>query len=173
MEPDAYDDSWRADLAQGEPAALGRLYDGLAARLLAVARRVTGDGASAEDAVQQTFLDLYRSRGALARARDVEAYAFRCLRNAALRLTRQGREVPLASEHEPRVQPAAPAEPDPQLARALAGLSVDQREVLALKLEGGLTFEQIGAALGLSPNTAASRYRYALEHLRAALGDAR
>jgi RNA polymerase sigma-70 factor (ECF subfamily) len=36
-------------------------------------------------------------------------------------------------------------------------------------MDAGLTFVEIGAALDISPNTAASRYRYALEKLRVAL----
>ena len=35
-----------------------------------------------------------------------------------------------------------------------------------LKLWEGLTFEEIAAALDISPNTAASRYRYGLDKLR-------
>lgn len=49
---------------------------------------------------------------------------------------------------------------------ALAQLSVPQREVITLKIWGGLTFEEIGASLDISANTAASRYRYALAELR-------
>ena len=49
---------------------------------------------------------------------------------------------------------------------ALRELPAEQREVLVLKIWGGRTFEQIGVQLGLSPHTAASRYRYALEALR-------
>ena len=40
------------------------------------------------------------------------------------------------------------------------------REVLTLKIWGGLTFAEIGEMLSLSNNTAASRYRYALEQLQ-------
>ncbi|MEJ6570021.1 MAG: sigma factor-like helix-turn-helix DNA-binding protein, partial [Akkermansiaceae bacterium] len=40
------------------------------------------------------------------------------------------------------------------------------REVLTLKIWGGLTFAEIGKVLSLSNNTAASRYRYALEQLQ-------
>ena len=45
------------------------------------------------------------------------------------------------------------------------GLSMKLREVVVMKTWGGLTFSQISEALGISPNTAASRYRYALEML--------
>jgi len=41
--------------------------------------------------------------------------------------------------------------------------------VVHLKLWEDLTFEQIGVVLEISPNTAASRYRYGLDKLRAAL----
>jgi RNA polymerase sigma-70 factor (ECF subfamily) len=40
------------------------------------------------------------------------------------------------------------------------------REVLTLKIWGGLTFAEIGELLTVSHNTAASRYRYALEQLQ-------
>jgi RNA polymerase sigma-70 factor (ECF subfamily) len=38
--------------------------------------------------------------------------------------------------------------------------------VLVLKIWGELTFEQIATELEIPPNTAASRYRYALAALR-------
>lgn len=44
------------------------------------------------------------------------------------------------------------------------------RDVVTLKTWGGLTFAEIGNALEIPANTAASRYRYALEELRKTLG---
>jgi RNA polymerase sigma-70 factor (ECF subfamily) len=40
-----------------------------------------------------------------------------------------------------------------------------QSEVVVLKIWEGMTFAEIGEVLGESPNTAASRYRYALQKL--------
>ena len=48
---------------------------------------------------------------------------------------------------------------------ALEQLPPQLREVVVMKIWGGLTFAQIGDTLKISPNTAASRYRYALEQL--------
>ena len=48
---------------------------------------------------------------------------------------------------------------------AVRGLSDKLREVVVMKIWGDLTFAQISEALAISPNTAASRYRYALEQL--------
>lgn len=53
--------------------------------------------------------------------------------------------------------------------RCLAELPVAQREVIVLKLWHECTFEEIGELLEVSPNTAAGRYRYGLEKLRACL----
>ncbi len=52
---------------------------------------------------------------------------------------------------------------------ALRSLPTEQSEVVVLKIWEGLTFQQIGDVLELSPHTAASRYRYALEKLAAVL----
>ena len=53
-----------------------------------------------------------------------------------------------------------------ELAAALDLLPVEQREVLVMKIWNELTFAEIGDALGISQNTAASRYRYALASLK-------
>jgi DNA-directed RNA polymerase specialized sigma24 family protein len=62
-----------------------------------------------------------------------------------------------------------PELPDDALVAAVAALPEAQREVVALKIDAGLTFAEIAAVTGTSLNTAASRYRYALEKLRTAL----
>jgi RNA polymerase sigma-70 factor (ECF subfamily) len=51
------------------------------------------------------------------------------------------------------------------LRQAVEKLGEKLREVVTLKIWGGLTFGQIAEAMTISPNTAASRYRYALEQL--------
>lgn len=168
MEIPGFDETWRAAAGLGDRAAFGALYDRLGARLLAVARGLAGAHADAEDLVQQTFLDLYRSRRALARARDVESYAFASLRHRAAAALRRQRSVPL--EVEPVREDLAPREEDPRLVRALDDLPREQREALELRTAGGLTFEQLGRVLGVSADTAASRVRYALERLRRSLG---
>jgi RNA polymerase sigma-70 factor, ECF subfamily len=51
------------------------------------------------------------------------------------------------------------------LRETVQNLSQKLREVVVMKFWGGLTFLQISETLAISPNTAASRYRYALEQL--------
>jgi RNA polymerase sigma factor (sigma-70 family) len=168
VDPPGFDDSWRAAAGRGDSAAFGALYDRLGTRLLAVARGLCGAHADPEDLVQQTFLDLYRSRRALARSRDVESYAFASLRHRAAAAARRRR--PASLEIEPGAEDPVPHESDARLERALSALPAEQREALELRTAGGLTFEQLGAVLGVSADTAASRVRYALERLRRSLG---
>ena len=66
-----------------------------------------------------------------------------------------------SADFEPEADPRLAA-----LARSLPSLPAEQREVVVLKVWGDLTFEQIGEQLQISPNTAASRWRYAMEALR-------
>ena len=53
---------------------------------------------------------------------------------------------------------------------AVEKLTDKLREVITMKIWGGLTFAQIAEVLKISQNTAASRYRYALEQLQKSLG---
>jgi RNA polymerase sigma-70 factor (ECF subfamily) len=94
------------------------------------------------------------------------------IRRAALDLLRRTdrrgvREKAVAAETETVAWFEPEADPRLQaLAQSLPLLPAEQREVVILKVWGALTFEQIGEQLQLSPNTAASRWRYAMEALR-------
>ena len=165
-------------LAAGDPEAFAALYDRLAARLRGAARTMTGTSSDAEDVVQDLFVELARGRARLAAVADLEAYVFTMLRNA---VRRRGRRAALdrravlaiaAGRRESEAVAATAAEfPDDALAAAVAALPDKQREVVALKIDAGLTFAEIAAVIGTSLNTAASRYRYALEKLRTVLAD--
>ena len=146
--------------------------------LLLFARQWVGSHADAEDVVQEAFVGFWRSR---ARVRDAVPYLYRCVRRAALvwlrthqRRTRReqiaGRGA--AAWFDPGV--CSPLESEEQMRRvqgALERLPAAQREVLMLHVWGELTFAQIAAVLKVSPNTAASRYRYALASLRRQLAE--
>ena len=165
-------------LAAGDPEAFAALYDRLAVRLLAAARTMTDSSAEAEDVVQDLFVELARGRARLTAVADLEAYVFTMLRNAVRRRGRRAavdRRAVLAITEQRRAngEDAASAAtiPDDQLAAAVAALPDRQREVVALKIDAGLTFAEIAAVTGTSLSTAASRYRYALEKLRIAMAD--
>ena len=137
--------------------------------LLLFARQWVRSGADAEDIVQEAFVRFWR------RNHNVEnrALLYATVRSVALDLIRRDsrrarREAAAFSEMEPSVEPQFAFEDESQraLGAAVDRLPHEQREVLVMKIWNELTFAEIGQALEISQNTAASRYRYALAALK-------
>jgi RNA polymerase sigma-70 factor (ECF subfamily) len=163
-------------LAAGDPEAFATLYDRLATRLVSTARTMTGSIADAEDVVHDLFVDLARGRSRLAAVADLDAYIFTMLRHAVGKrrrrsaIDRKAVSRIAVEQHKTDGLVTTPEhDGDDALAAAIATLPAAQREVVALKIDGGLTFAEIAAVIGTTANTAASRYRYALEKLRSHL----
>lgn len=158
-----------ADLIAGKESAFELLYDRLGARLLRVAKSICGSHAEAEDVVQDALINLIKLGARLADVQNLEGYLFTSVqRGAVARASRRRKERDIAEKID--VQSSTEESGDGEsLERMLSKLPEDQRMVVALKIDGELTFEEIGAVLQISANTAASRYRYALEKLRHSL----
>jgi RNA polymerase sigma-70 factor (ECF subfamily) len=142
-----------------------RLYEEHGRALLAYACALVRDPSAAEDVLHQVFLNLLRGKRTIDGA--PAAYLFRSVRNTALNHIRgQAREVELADGGVWLESPDGSRETAMALQSALRSLPDEQREVVVLKIWGQLTFEEAAAVIGISPNTAASRYRYGLEKLK-------
>ncbi|MCL2701780.1 MAG: sigma-70 family RNA polymerase sigma factor [Phycisphaerae bacterium] len=150
------------------------MVDRYGAAMFRVACRLLGSRHDAEDAVQEVFVAMARHPERLASVANMRAYLFVSLRHAAERIGRTQRRHP-AGGFEESYGPvgddrAGRAVDDSETAERLWALAqrlpAQQREVLALKIQGELSFREIGEILGIGVNTAASRYRYALEKLR-------
>ncbi|MFN8095442.1 MAG: sigma-70 family RNA polymerase sigma factor [Vicinamibacteria bacterium] len=150
-------------------AAIEQLYRDLGPALLAYARSLLHDTAAAEDALHQVFLKLTSTPGAM--PDEPRPYLFKAIRNASFNRMRSDSRYS-ASRIEPSMFVARDALSDlvPDLERALAELPDEQREVVLLRVWGGLTLAAAAEVTGVSPNTAASRYRYGLARLRERLG---
>jgi len=163
------------DLARrGDPACLERLYDAHAPALHRFLSAFLGEAGDADEALQRLFVRLARNPRRLLRARRLDAWLFLRARGEALDLLRERRRrrarfVPLdaaagGQTADGRPGPSAGAV---TAAEALARLPEAQRAVVALKVFEGCTFAETAARLGIRSNTAASRYRYAMERLKA------
>lgn len=154
---------------------LDQLYDEHADALYAHLSNLLREDAAVRDVLQEVFLRLARDAGPMQRAANPRAYLLRLAHNLAIdtfrrRETRERRESEFASAvalvDASNADDAAFAQAAEQ---ALGALPEEQRLVVQLKIWEELTFAEIADVLGISANTAASRYRYALEKLRAAV----
>ena len=145
------------------------LYRQHGAALLLFVSAISGDRGRAQDALHQVFLKVIEN-GILGQAIDKKSYLFACVRNAVLNDAKlQDRSMPLDVDSAWFSPPDRDYAGERNLRRALGDLPNDQREVIVLHVWGELTFSEIGELLGVSSNTAASRYRYALAKLRGSM----
>jgi RNA polymerase sigma-70 factor, ECF subfamily len=162
MLPIPSDEPWRA------------CYRELAPKLILFARQWVPSIADAEDVVQTAFVKFWRRQPDA----QPEHYPllYSAVRSTALDLLRGDhrrarREADPAVEVLREDQPFFDAGIEQREAAAyveesMRRLPPEQREVLALRVWGELTFAEIAETLGESINTVASRHRYALDALR-------
>ena len=140
--------------------------------LVLFARRWAACRSDAEDIVQDAFVRFWQRR---AHIRDSASYLFACVRTVALnrlRAERRRRSREQAATAGGETWFEGPQEHHQRrevIEKALKALPPQQHEVVVLKVWGELTFGAIAQVLGISPDTAASRYRYGLAALRRAV----
>ncbi len=123
------------------------------------------DKASGEDIVHQVFVKLLRGNTTV--PKTPIGYLYRAVRNSALNKRRDRSGEGPYDETIPWFQhKGGNLEATLTLQATLRELPEEQREVLIMRIWSGLTLEVVATATGVSPSTAASRYRYALGKLR-------
>ncbi len=154
-------------------AALVRRWEGF---LLRVAARVTGDVGEAEEVRQAVFLRLLRSPGAVRQPDRFAAWLRRAGVNEAIgtvrrrgrreRATARIRARSPARETTPPGDALVATDEAARLAAELARLRPDERALLSLRFDEGLTFAEIADALGEPASTIKSRAAKLVAHLR-------
>ena len=163
----------------GDEEAFASMVRGSADRLFVIAHRILRDVGRAEDAVQQTFVTVWRELPALREPDRFEAWIHRILVHACYA------EAKRASKWTANVVALpidGPATPDAALDivtrdaldRGFRRLPTDQRAAFVLHHYLGWSVAEIAEILGVPTETIKSRIRYATSTLRAALdADAR
>ena len=150
------------------PITVESLYNRWGPDLYRYALMILADPGGAEDAMHQVFAKLVRMKQ-LPAAGSWEKYLRTAVRNECFRLlpTRPAAGLD-AVQPFLETRDAAPMDDDERamVEKALRRLTPDQREVVHLKIYEGRTFQDIADFLDIPLNTAASRYRYALDRLR-------
>ena len=157
------------------------LYDRLSRQAFGLAYRILGDGASAEDVVQEAFMTVWRQSERIDAARGkltslvmtvVHHRAIDALRAQRGQLTRQSSLDFDALEKEgpdPSERIMASFDRD-SVREALANLPPDQKQAIEMAYFEGLTHMEIAEALEQPLGTIKSRLRLGLDKMRTALG---
>jgi RNA polymerase sigma-70 factor, ECF subfamily len=158
-------------IRRNNPDALNLIYDVMGNQLYGHVLGLVGSEADAEDIIQDLFIRLAHRRRNLLNADNLEAYIFAMARNLVRDVIRRRRPNMISIDEYPQVLEFEATAPDPardngSLLKALLALPIAQREIINMKCFEAMSFDAIARCLGISINTAASRYRYALNKLR-------
>jgi RNA polymerase sigma-70 factor, ECF subfamily len=160
---------------RGDRDAFSELAARSIGRLTAVARLILRDEYAAQDAVQETFIEAWRSLPGLREPDKFEAWTRRILVRACFRTSRRTKRVDAVEfQLTPGDEPAvAGVESNldirDQLERGLARLPAEQRAVVVLVYYLDLTLVDAAQTLGIPIGTMKSRLNRATQALRAAI----
>lgn len=170
-------------VSRGESGAVEECMDAYGGLVWSLARRMLPDVHSAEDAVQDIFIDVWKNAGRFDRSMGSEATFIATIARRRLidRLRKMGRRpAPAALQtdmHSPidtseGAANASGLSEEAQVAReALESLSDDQQRVLQLAIFHGQTHERIATATGLPLGTVKTHARRGLIKVREALAE--
>lgn len=166
-------------IALGDPDAVCDGMEQFSGLVWSLARRLCPNPSDAEDAVQEVFIDVWRHAGRFDPAAGTEAafvatIARRRLIDRHRRTRREDRILPLADESHLSPEPDdGGVQVRDEAARArshMARLKPDERRVLELAIDRGLSQAEIADATDLPLGTVKTHARRGLERLRHLLG---
>ncbi len=160
----------------GQAGAFDELYARHSPSVLGYLLAMLKNREAAEEALQHVFIGFHGRMKALPRETNVRAFLFASARNRAASIAREGeRAERFSGTYEVLVKrradalPASPVEIEEtrnQLNAGLRQLSENEREVVLLRCQGELTFEQVAMVTGAPLGTVATRYQAAIRKLR-------
>jgi RNA polymerase sigma-70 factor (ECF subfamily) len=167
-----------AGYQDGRMEAFEQVYAGLAGPLRRFLVAQTRDLSRAEDLLQETFLQIHRSRRTYSPAFPVKPWAMAIARHVYLMDVRTSsrRLRPVAGELDEIPDRAAPDQEHERqshrerVKQALRDVPPERRQALMLHHVAGLSFKEIGRRLGIREAAAKLRSSRGMASLRAALG---
>jgi len=166
-------------ISQGDPDAVQECIDQYGGLIWSVARRLLGNHAEAEDAVQDAFIELWKTAdrfdGSLSSEKSFVVMVAR--RRIIDRLRRTTRRIDTQSVDDENM-PEPASGPGDQIERsaeaaiasqALGLLPPDRRRVLEMSIYQGMSHSEIAAAVDMPIGTVKSHITRGLAHVRQAL----
>jgi len=166
-------------VARRDERAFAELVGRYGGRLYAVAHRLLGSRADAEDAVQRAFLQCFTGADGYREEWAVSTWIYRILSNVCVdelrRRSARGRREgpPLHQVPEEALRDHKPGPPGRylDLRRALLRVPREARVLVALRYVDGLSHRELARIRGISVNTVKSQLARARSILRAALAE--
>jgi len=151
---------------RGDPDALRLLFEAHKDRVYSLARHFTGDAAVAWDVTQEVFIKVFSGLGSFRQQAKFETWLYRIVVNACLdeqrrrkryvRLENQSKEDAM-SETQPQEKGYLRQQVTDAVQTAVARLSPKVKASILLRYVDGLSYEEIGEALGCPAGTVAAR----------------
>jgi RNA polymerase sigma-70 factor (ECF subfamily) len=151
---------------QGDRAAFQMLFEAYKDRVYSIALHYSGNTDMAGDVTQQVFLKLFSRMGQFRQDAEFTTWLYRIVTNTCIDEQRsRKRFLPLSNEAEVRDMSVRGSQEDKYIRREVAAsvreaigqLRPKLRMPILLKYVEGLSYEEIGEALGCSKGTVASR----------------
>jgi RNA polymerase sigma-70 factor (ECF subfamily) len=165
--------------ALGDRAAFARLYEATKSKLFGVSLRIVRDRPLAEEALQDSFVNIWNHASDYAQAKSAPTtWMTAIVRNRSLDIVRRSREEPdvddalSANLVDESAAPAREAEQRAEahtLADCLEKLEAEQRQTIALAFYHGLTHSELAAHLRRPLGTVKTHVRRGLAKLRECL----
>ncbi len=162
---------------RGNKDAVRRIYEKYLDYLLTLAMGLMNDFNSAEDIVHDVFISFVKSAERIKIDGNLKGYLGRSVVNRVRDHMRKQRKERTGTDDFDSLQSPMPGPGEMLICReqslgmsmALVTLPEDQREVIVLHLNGGMTFKEIAGLQNVSVNTVQGRYRYGIDKLRSGL----
>jgi len=162
----------------GTPAAQRAVFDRYRDRVHAIALHyLKGDDAAAQDVTQEVFVRFFRLAAGFRADARISTYLYRAVANACTDELRRRRRFVFVGDIPESLHPedegassASVGSGDPRIRRAVQSLSPKLRLVVLMRYYDDLSYDEIAAALEITPGTVASRLSRAHEQLSRVLG---
>ncbi|MEG2855687.1 RNA polymerase sigma-70 factor [Bacteroides sp.] len=174
-----FEESFFRRLQQGDVGAFSELFAQYHRLLYALAYRYLKSQEEAEDAVQYTFMRIWERRETLVWSESIRSLLFTVIKNYVLNelkhrqiVCQKYQEIAGYEENMAECFTIGLEHQDlkRELHEAIARLPLQKREVFRLKIDRGLSNQQIAEKMNLSVSTVKSHYTQAIKMLRKTLG---